>query len=419
MQAPSSKSMGHREIICAGLAAGASVVDNISMSKDIEATIGLLRAMGTSVSEVESSYPGRKAFRIVGTGKPTAVAASADCGESGSTLRFFVPLGALLGRPFTFIGHGKLVTRPLDAYYRIFEEQQITYSAEGGRLPLTVDGVLKPGLFKLPGDVSSQYVSGLLFALPLLAEDSVIEVTSPLESASYVDMTIACLAKYGVKIINENGAHRRYLVPGAQRYKSCLSRVEGDWSQAAFWAVGGSLGSEIRCTGVDFASLQGDKAVVGIMKRMGATVSGAQDQVVVRASATEGTLIDASNCPDIIPILTVLASVSWGTTRIVNAGRLRLKECDRLSAITNELNKLGALIMEGRDNLTIIGKPEGLRGGAEVDAWNDHRIAMSLAIAAQRCKEPVSLMGADSVSKSYPLFWQDYQALGGKIEVLA
>lgn len=419
MQAPSSKSMGHREIICAGLAAGASVVDNISMSKDIEATIGLLRAMGTSVSEVESSYPGRKAFRIVGTGKPTAVVASADCGESGSTLRFFVPLGALLGRPFTFIGHGKLVTRPLDAYYRIFEEQQITYSAEGGRLPLTVDGVLKPGLFKLPGDVSSQYVSGLLFALPLLAEDSVIEVTSPLESASYVDMTIACLAKYGIKIINENGAHRRYLVPGAQRYKSCLSRVEGDWSQAAFWAVGGSLGSEIRCTGVDFASLQGDKAVVGIMKRMGATVSGAQDQVVVRASATEGTLIDASNCPDIIPILTVLASVSWGTTRIVNAGRLRLKECDRLSAITNELNKLGALIMEGRDNLTIIGKPEGLRGGAEVDAWNDHRIAMSLAIAAQRCKEPVSLTGADSVSKSYPLFWQDYQALGGKIEVLA
>lgn len=419
MQAPSSKSMGHREIICAGLAAGASVVDNISMSKDIEATIGLLRAMGTSVSEVESSYPGRKAFRIVGTGKPTAVVASADCGESGSTLRFFVPLGALLGRPFTFIGHGKLVTRPLDAYYRIFEEQQLTYSAEGGRLPLTVDGVLKPGLFKLPGDVSSQYVSGLLFALPLLAEDSVIEVTSPLESASYVDMTIACLAKYGIKIINENGAHRRYLVPGAQRYKSCLSRVEGDWSQAAFWAVGGSLGSEIRCTGVDFASLQGDKAVVGIMKRMGATVSGAQDQVVVRASATEGTLIDASNCPDIIPILTVLASVSWGTTRIVNAGRLRLKECDRLSAITNELNKLGALIMEGRDNLTIIGKPEGLRGGAEVDAWNDHRIAMSLAIAAQRCKEPVSLTGADSVSKSYPLFWQDYQALGGKIEVLA
>lgn len=419
MQAPSSKSMGHREIICAGLAAGASVVDNISMSKDIEATIGLLRAMGTSVSEVVSSYPGRKAFRIVGTGKPTAVVASADCGESGSTLRFFVPLGALLGRPFTFIGHGKLVTRPLDAYYRIFEEQQITYSAEGGRLPLTVDGVLKPGLFKLPGDVSSQYVSGLLFALPLLAEDSVIEVTSPLESASYVDMTIACLAKYGIKIINENGAHRRYLVPGAQRYKSCLSRVEGDWSQAAFWAVGGSLGSEIRCTGVDFASLQGDKAVVGIMKRMGATVSGAQDQVVVRASATEGTLIDASNCPDIIPILTVLASVSWGTTRIVNAGRLRLKECDRLSAITNELNKLGALIMEGRDNLTIIGKPEGLRGGAEVDAWNDHRIAMSLAIAAQRCKEPVSLTGADSVSKSYPLFWQDYQALGGKIEVLA
>lgn len=419
VRAPSSKSMGHREIICAGLARGESLVDNISMSKDIEATVGLLRAMGAVVTEASGASSGRAAFKIAGTGKPYAASSFADCGESGSTLRFFVPLGALLGKPFTFIGHGKLVTRPLDAYYRIFEEQGLSYSAEGGRLPLTVEGRLRPGAFALPGDVSSQYVSGLLFALPLLEEDSVIEITSPLESASYVDMTVACLEKYGVTVKDENGDHRRYLVPGGQEYRARASSVEGDWSQAAFWAVGGAMGARVSCSGCDAASLQGDRKIAAILRRMGADIEEGRDYVTVSASATEGTLIDASDCPDIIPVLTALAAVSWGTTRIVNAGRLRIKECDRLSAITSELNKLGALIMEGRDNLTVIGKPEGLRGGAEVDAWGDHRIAMSLAIAAQRCEEPVCLTGAESVAKSYPLFWQDYAALGGKVEVLS
>ena len=414
--APSSKSMGHREIICAGLAAGTSIIDNISMSKDIEATMRCLKAINVAVDEIPSMIAGRKALQISGTGHPMAAADSVDCGESGSTLRFFLPLGANLNCPLTFTGHGKLVSRPLQAYYDIFDEKFIQYFNDNGCLPVTVNGRLTPGTYKLPGDVSSQFVSGLLFALPLLNGDSVIEITSPLESSAYVDMTINCLAKFGIKVENEGGAHRRYLVPGKQRYQALDSQVEGDWSQAAFWTVGGSLGKGITCQGVNVNSLQGDQAVVDIIERMGAAISQTENSVTVFGGATKATLIDAANCPDIIPVLTVLAAVSEGTTKIINAGRLRIKECDRLAAMTSELNKMGAAITEEPEGLTIIGKPEGLKGGVQVDAWNDHRIAMSLAIAAQKCAEPIILTGAESVAKSYPTFWEDYKSVGGLVE---
>ena len=419
VQVPSSKSMGHREIICAGLAAGTSIVDNISMSKDIEATMRVLRAMNVSVDEIPSMIAGRHALQITGTGHPIASADTVDCGESGSTLRFFIPLGANLGCPLTFTGHGKLVSRPLKAYYDILDKQFVQYFNDNGNLPLTVNGHLLPGKYELPGDVSSQFVSGLLFALPLLKGDSEIIVTSPLESASYVDMTLHCLAKYGIKVENVDGAHRHYLVAGNQHFKAQDSKVEGDWSQAAFWTVAGSLGESVTAGGVDFSSLQGDKAVVELMQRMGAAVSTAAGSVTVTHGTTKATVIDAANCPDIIPVLTVLATVSEGTTQIINAGRLRIKECDRLAAMTSELNKMGAKITEEAEGLIIEGQPEGLKGGVEVDAWNDHRIAMSLAVAAQACAEPIILTGAGSVSKSYPDFWKDYESVGGRIEVLA
>ena len=414
--APSSKSMGHREIICAGLAAGTSIIDNISMSKDIEATMRCLKAINVAVDEIPSMIEGRKALQISGTGHPLAAADSVDCGESGSTLRFFLPLGANLNCPLTFTGHGKLVSRPLQAYYDIFDEKFIQYFNDNGNLPVTVNGRLTPGTYKLPGDVSSQFVSGLLFALPMLNADSVIEITSPLESSAYVDMTINCLAKFGIQIENEGGMHRRYLVKGKQHYQAQDSQVEGDWSQAAFWTVGGSLGTSITCEGVNVNSLQGDQAVVGIMERMGAAIKQDANSITVNGGATKATMIDAANCPDIIPVLTVLAAVSEGTTKIINAGRLRIKECDRLAAMTSELNKMGAAITEEPEGLTIIGKPEGLKGGVTVDAWNDHRIAMSLAIAAQKCREPIILTGAESVAKSYPTFWEDYKSVGGLVE---
>ena len=416
---PSSKSMGHREIICAGLAEGTSIVDNISMSKDIEATMRCLKALGVDIEKISSKFPGRTALKIVGSGKLFAKEASADCGESGSTLRFFVPLGASLGADFTFIGHGKLVSRPLKAYYDIFAEQGLKFSTKNGELPLTVNGKLKPGTYKLPGDVSSQYVSGLLFALPLLDGDSCIEITSPLESASYVDMTLACLAKYGIQIENVNNEHRIYKVKGNQKYQAKEGNVEGDWSQVAFWTVAGAIGEKVISSGVDFSSLQGDKAVVEIMERMGAKITTSENSVVVAGGLTHDTVIDATNCPDIIPVLSALASVSKGTTKIINAARLRIKECDRLAAMRTELNKLGANVTELPDGLIIEGKPEGLPGGGNVDAWNDHRIAMSLAIVAAKCQEGFELTGAGSVAKSYPIFWEDYKSIGGQIEVLA
>lgn len=415
---PSSKSMGHREIICAGLAKGTSIVDNISMSKDIEATMRCLKALGVEIEKIESKFPGRTALKIVGSGELFANEKEADCGESGSTLRFFVPLGASIGTSFTFIGHGKLVSRPLKAYYDIFEEQGLEFSTNDGELPLTVNGKLKPGVYKLPGDVSSQYVSGLLFALPLLAGDSCVEITSPLESASYVDMTLACLEKYGIKIDNVNNEHRLYKIKGNQKYQAQQGNVEGDWSQVAFWTVAGALGEKVVSSGVDFASLQGDKAVVEIMNRMGAKLTTSESAVIVVGGQTHETTIDATNCPDIIPVLSALAAVSEGTTKIVNAARLRIKECDRLTAMRSELNKLGANVTELPDGLIIEGKPEGLAGGGAVDAWNDHRIAMSLAIVAAKCKEGFELTGAGSVAKSYPIFWEDYKSVGGQIEVL-
>lgn len=414
---PSSKSMGHREIICAGLAQGTSVIDNISMSKDIEATCRCLQALGVQIENVPSRFAGRTALRVTGSGKLAASESGADCGESGSTLRFIIPLAALLDKPFTLTGHGRLVSRPLQAYYDIFDSQQLGYSTENGQLPLTVNGRLQPGHYQLPGDVSSQYVSGLLFALPLLEGDSVLEITSPLESASYVNLTLSCLAKYGIKI--ENEGHRLYKIPGRQKYQPQNSNVEGDWSQAAFWLVAGTLGRQVSSTGLTADSLQGDRAVLSIMQRMGAKLTQEQDAVTAEQSTTAGCVIDAADCPDIIPVLTVLAAVSTGTTKIINAARLRIKECDRLAAMTSELNKLGAKIIELPDGLIIEGCAQGLRGGAQVDAWNDHRIAMSLAVAAAACNEPFTLTGAASVAKSYPEFWQDYLQAGGKMEVLA
>ena len=411
---PSSKSMGHREIICAALAEGTSVVDNISMSADIEATCRALEALGTRITKVTSKYPGRTAFQIDG-GKLQVVSKEIDCGESGSTLRFMIPVAALCGGEVTFRGHGKLVSRPLDAYYDIFAKQGFAYeTAQAGELPLKLQGKLASGSFELPGNVSSQFISGLLFALPLLEGDSVITITSPLESQSYVELTLSCLAKYGIEVEHEN--YLRYRIRGGQQYVSRESVVEGDYSQAAFWLVAGALGGPLDCMGLTLSSLQGDKAILAIMAAMGARINIDEANMVITSSSalTKATIIDAADCPDIIPVLAVLAAVSEGTTEIINAGRLRIKECDRLKAVATELGKLGADITELADGLVIKGRK--LLTGGEVECWNDHRIAMSLAIASCKCQSELVVHGTESVKKSYPKFWEDFVALGGQIE---
>ncbi len=416
---PSSKSMGHRMCICAGLSGSHCIVDNIAISKDIEATNRCLAGMGVVVTEVASLYKGRTAFQYSWDHSFPSEPVAADCGESGSTLRFFIPLGALCNAPFTFEGHGKLVSRPLQPYYDIFDKQELRYrTAENGHLPLTVAGRLKPGAYVLPGDVSSQFVSGLLFALPLLDGNSTLEILPPLESASYIELTLSSLRTFGVDIKRKDLLH--YEIPGRQAYCAPAERVqvEGDWSQAAFWLVAGAVGSRegLRCTGLREDSLQGDKAILKVLRNMGADITVQDGTFTVAPSGLHGCEIDAADCPDLVPVLSVAAAVAEGTTHIINAGRLRIKECDRLAAMHSELVKLGADITEEQEGLLIKGKPEGLQGGTVVDAWNDHRIAMSMAVATLACKEPVTLTGGESVSKSYPEFWNDYAAVGGKTE---
>lgn len=412
LRVPSSKSLGHRDLICAALARGKSQVEQVSVSKDILATCECLRRLGALISPLEEDG-GRTGFAVEGC-RPHQVESLLDCGESGSTLRFLIPLAALSGEKFTFTGSGKLGSRPLDPYAAIFQEQGLLFQRGGieENFPLVVQGPLRPGHFTLPGDVSSQFISGLLFALPLLPGDSTLEITGKLESQSYIALTLSALKKYGITI--EHQDFRSYRIPGNQQYQPRTGAVEGDYSQAAFWLTAGMLGRSIGLLGMSPDSLQGDKAIIPILQRMGGQVVFEGDTLMSRPATSIGTTIDAADCPDIVPVLTVAAALSQGHTEIIHAERLRLKECDRLKAMTTELNKLGARITEKPDGLSIDGVEE-LNGGI-VDCWNDHRIAMSLAVASIQCREPLTLVGAECVAKSYPEFWQDFKTLGGQYE---
>ena len=419
---PPSKSLSHRAVICAALAKGESVIDNLVLSDDIKATLDGMKSFGADIEYINNDAA-RDAcsIRIKGSPGLTVQRNRIHCSESGSTLRFLVPLAALAGEKITFTGKGKLVERPLDIYYEIFEGQNIKYCSNSGRLPLTVNGMLKPGTFRVSGDVSSQFITGLMFALPLLDGNSRIEVTTEPESKGYVELTMHVLDKFGIQIVN-NG-FREFVIGGNQEYQSADCRIEGDYSQAAFWIAAGILGGGIKCKGLNLNSVQGDRVIMDITGKMGVSLEtgestdgrqAGQGFIKVYEAVTRGIEIDASQCPDLVPVLAVLGAISAGTTKIINAKRLRIKESDRLRAISTELNKLGAGVTELDDGLIIEGK-EKLTGG-RVDSWNDHRIAMALAVASIKCTGPVILTGSDAVKKSYPHFWRDFKSLGGKTD---
>ena len=402
---PPSKSMAHRAIICASLSKGESVISNIDFSEDIIATIEGMKALGANIKVEED--------KLIINGDNTLKNSNykiIDCNESGSTLRFLVPISLISNNKVNFIGRGNLGKRPLKTYYEIFEKQKIKYSYEEERLNLKIEGRLKGGEFKVKGNISSQFISGLLFSLPLLKEDSKIIITTELESKGYIDLTLDMIEKFGVAIKNNN--YREFLIRGNQSYRPINYKVEGDYSQAAFYFVAGALGSEINCLDLDLSSYQGDKECIELLEKIGAKLIKSKERALrVIHGDLKGTTIDASQCPDIIPVLTVVSALSKGETRIINGERLRIKECDRLNAICTELNKLGADIKELKDGLIINGVKEFL--GGEVYSHKDHRIAMSLAIASTRCKEEVIIREADCVKKSYPGFWEDFKSLGG------
>ncbi|MEG1870816.1 MAG: 3-phosphoshikimate 1-carboxyvinyltransferase [Peptostreptococcaceae bacterium] len=403
---PPSKSLAHRGIISASLSKGISVIENIKFSKDIISTINIMKELGAVIEDTEAKLiiDGSNIFSCDNC-------LELNCNESGSTLRFLIPVTLANEGTYVFRGKGKLVTRPLTPYYEMFKEKRIDYITTDGGLPLKINGKLFPGTYKLRGDISSQFITGLLFALPLLNGDSEIMVTTELESIGYVDLTLQTLKDFGIYI--ENVDYKLFKIKGNQKYFPRDYYIEGDYSQAAFFLVAGALGSNITCTGLKGDSLQGDKAILDILKTMGCCIEEAENSIRAIPSKTRGIEIDVSNCPDLVPILAVLASLSEGETRIINAKRLRIKECDRLNAITVELNKLGANITELEDSLVIKGVSKFT--GGQVDSHNDHRIVMALFIAATRATDEVVINNPMAIEKSYPDFFKDYLVLGGDL----
>ena len=407
---PPSKSMAHRAIICAALSDGLCIIENIDYSDDIIATIDAMNSLGARIVKHKDYI---EVIGAYGSDEKAKESRIIDCNESGSTLRFLVPISLLFKGSSKFIGRGNLGKRPLTTYYNIFERQGIEYSYEEGNLNLVIDGELKPGTFEVEGNVSSQFITGLLFTLPLLKEDSKIVITTEMESKGYIDLTLRAMSDFGVEIINNN--YREFIIKGNQKYNARNYRVEGDYSQAAFFLCADSLGNDVLCKDLNLNSLQGDKEIIDILKRMN-VVFNANDVGVKGATNGEliSTVIDGSQCPDIIPVLTSVAALTKGTTEIINAGRLRIKECDRLAAVTSELNKLGANIIEKEDGLIVTGV-EKLQGGVEVWSHKDHRIAMTLAIVSTRCEEPIVIKDYECIAKSYPNFFEDFKALGGNV----
>ncbi len=391
---PPSKSQTHRLIILSALANGESTITNFVPSEDLLATIRAMHALGAQIALDGNTLHirGINPYRIWTDSLPQI-----DCGESGTTLRFLLPIALAVAGGGIFTGSARLMERPLAPYFDIFRRQGIQFSLKNNTL--TVQGQLLPGEYRLAGNVSSQFFSGLLLALPLLNEPSVLIPVRQLESSSYLTMTLYALSQFGVHIPATLSLPPQYHIPSNAVYHPQNLSVEADWSQAAFWYAAAGVGNAVTVAGMDKSSLQGDRVMLDY-----STLLGQRGDVS----------IDISDCPDLAPALAVWGALREGQLHLTNAARLRLKESDRLATITDTLTALGADIYEEADSLTIRGK-SSLAGGVTVDCHNDHRIAMMLAIAATRCMQPVTLTGARCVNKSYPHFWQDYTALGGML----
>ena len=404
---PPSKSAAHRAILAAAMAHGRSVIKNVDLSSDIRATIGACRSLGCTVA-VE---PGERYNTLtVDGGLSLSGETTIDCAESGSTLRFLIPVACTLSGTKTFTGRGRLPYRPLDAYLNIFDEQSLAFSHPAdANLPLTVSGKLHGGSYSIDGRVSSQYVTGLLYALPVLEANSSVSVLGGFESRGYVDLTVDMLRRFGI-VVGVSGDS--FIIKGGQNYRPQNITVEGDYSQAAFFIVAGTIAGEIRIDGLDSHSLQPDRAILSIMRRMGADMTDEGGILIVKPSVLTGTEIDVSQCPDLVPPLAIAAAFAQGQTRITGAARLRIKECDRLHALAVNLHSLGIKADETNDELIIQG---GSMTGGSIDTFGDHRIAMAFAVAAASASGEIRIPGAECIDKSYPTFYDDLKALGGNI----
>lgn len=404
--APPSKSDVHRAIICAALSGGVCTITPVALSNDIKATIGCVEALGakTSIDKDILTVDGTDIFKNK--------SATLDCIESGSTLRFLIPVAAAGGIDAEFTGSGSLVTRPIGLYNDILPDKGVTLDSNNG-LPLKIGGKLKAGVFKVSGNISSQFISGLLFALPLLRGDSDIILTSPIQSAGYINMTIRTMEKFGIEVdVTDTGWHVR----GSQRYIPSDYKTDGDWSQAAFFLVSGAINGEITVNNLNTDSKQGDRKIAELLREFGAEVIQEADSATVKKSKLSAIEINASQIPDLVPALAVCASFAEGTTKIINAERLRIKESDRLKSTAALINSLGGNAVELPDGLEITGSEKLIGGTAK--GFNDHRIVMSAAVCAAGAQNPIICTDALSVNKSYPEFFNDYNSVGGKSEIM-
>ena len=388
-----SKSASHRAVIMAAMCRGETKIAPLQTSRDIEATIVCAKALGLGQEN-----------------QPFTPLRTLDCGESGSTLRFFIPL-ALDGRgPVHFIGHGRLMQRPLDTYEKLLAPRGVSWHLSGDSL--TVEGQLQSGMYSLPGNVSSQFITGLLLALPRLEGDSVIRLTTALESCAYVELTRRIQAAFGVT--SEWTDERTLVIPGGQTPISPGQfTVEGDWSHAAFYLVAGAIGASgpLLLGGLDMESTQGDRAIVPILRRMGAIIEPDRGALLVCPSRMRPAEVDVSQIPDLVPALAVAMAAAEGESRITGGARLRIKESDRLSAIARALAACGADVTELPDGLVIRGgRP---LHGAKVDGCNDHRIVMAMAAASAFARGHITITDSEAVAKSAPAFWEEFQSLGG------
>lgn len=408
---PPSKSAAHRAIICAALSKGVSRIEPIELSNDITATIGCMKQLGAKITldGKTLTVDGRGVFEKDEREEEIIL----DCFESGSTLRFLIPVAAALGKPACFVGHGKLPERPINVLTDCLPQHGTECRTEGG-LPLTIRGMLHGGDFFVAGDISSQFITGLLLALPLLKEDSRIILTSAAQSVGYIQMTLNTMRSFGVKVEETEDA---WLIKGGQSYQPQEFTVEGDWSQAAFFMTAAALGGRITIDNLDPHSSQGDRACMELYKQFGAKISvDSQNRITIEHDQLRAIEIHAENIPDMVPALAVTAALCEGTTVISGAQRLRIKECDRLQAITEGLSRLGAEITETPDGLIIKGV-RTLHGGS-VSGFNDHRIVMSLSVASVGSSGDIIISDKESVNKSYPTFFEDLQSLGGVAHVI-
>ncbi len=378
-----SKSCLHRAIIAACLSNGKSVIENILLSDDVNSTINACIKLGASIKKEENKL-------IINGINNINKNQIIDCNESGSTLRFMIPIFLTINNTVTFTGTKVLMNRPLDIYFDIFKKQNIKYKYNDN---LEIEGCIKSDTFEIEGNISSQFITGLLFALPLLQKDSILIVNN-LESIGYIDITLDILKKFGIEIINEN--YQRFILKGNQKYLSTNYFAECDYSQASFFLVANELGNKININNLSNDSLQPDKKIINDIQDI-----------------KDNKEVDLSNNPDCGPILSVLAS--FYNTRFINAQRLRIKESDRITAMVTNLNKLGANLLEEKDKI-IFNKVIELEGDVIIDCFNDHRVCMAIAIASTICNKKITLLKADCVNKSYPNFWNDFKKLGGVID---